>query len=57
VRLQSTSGDVAVDLTTTISERVTNEDIDPAAFRVDAPADARPLTLDELRQAGPLRGN
>jgi outer membrane lipoprotein-sorting protein len=57
VRLQSTSADVAVDLTTSISELVTNEDIDPAAFRVDAPADARPLTLDELRQAGPLRGN
>jgi outer membrane biogenesis lipoprotein LolB len=57
VRLESASQDVRVDLTTTISQLETNVDIDAAAFRVEAPADARPLTLDELRQAGPLRGN
>jgi len=57
VRLESASPDARVDLTTTISQLETNTDLDPAAFRVDAPADARPLTLEELRQAGPLRGN
>jgi outer membrane lipoprotein-sorting protein len=57
VRLQSTSGGLAVDLTTTISQLETNVAIDAAAFRVDVPKDARLLTLEELRQAGPLRGN
>ena len=57
VRLESASPDARVDLTTTISQLETNTDLDPAAFRVDAPAGARPLTLEELRQAGPLRGN
>jgi hypothetical protein len=57
VRLVSSSPDVRVDVTTTISQVETNVDIDPAAFRVEVPAGARPLTLEELRQAGPLRGN
>jgi hypothetical protein len=57
VRLQSSSAAVAVDLTTTISQLETNVAIDAAAFRVDVPSDARPLTLEELRRAGPLRGN
>ena len=56
VRLVSSSPDVRVDLTTTIAQLETNADLDPAAFRVDVPPDARPLTLEELRQAGPLRG-
>lgn len=57
VRLRSQSAAVAVDLTTTISQLETNVDIDAAAFTVNVPAGAAPLTLDELRQAGPLRGN
>jgi hypothetical protein len=48
---------VAVDLTATISQLETNVDLDAAAFTVNVPAGAAPLTLDELRQAGPLRGN
>jgi hypothetical protein len=55
VRLQSTAADLAVDLTTEIAQVATNEDLSPEAFRVEAPADARPLSLDELRQSGPLR--
>ena len=29
--------------------------VDAAAFRVDVPSDAKPLTLEELRDSGPLR--
>ena len=57
VRLQSTAADARVDLTTDISQLETNLDIDAAAFRVDLPPDARPLSLEELRESGPLRGN
>ena len=57
VRLESQSPTVRVDLTTNISQLETNADIDAAAFTVEAPRDARPLTLEELREAGPLRGN
>ena len=57
VRLQSATAAVSVDLTTEISQLETNVALDAAAFRVDVPPNARPLTLEELRQAGPLRGN
>ena len=33
-----------------------DKDIDPAAFTVDDTS-AAPMTLEELRQLGPLRGN
>jgi len=55
VRLTSASQKVPVDLTTGISELETNVDLDPAAFRIEVPPGAKPLTLDELRQSGPLR--
>ena len=55
VRLTSGSQKVPVDLTTGISELETNVDLDPAAFRMDVPPDAKPLTLEELRDSGPLR--
>jgi hypothetical protein len=42
------------DLTLTLAEVDLNVQIDPAAFTIDVPPDARPLTLDELRRAGPL---
>lgn len=57
VRLRSDAPGVAVDLATSISQLETNGDIDATAFTVDPPADATPLTLAELRAAGPLRGN
>ena len=44
------------DLTIRLSQVEVNEPIDPAAFAVDVPADATPITLEELRQAGPLGG-
>ena len=42
------------DLTIRLSQVEVNQPIDPAAFAVDIPADAVPITLDELRRAGPL---
>lgn len=41
-------------LTLRIAELETNVQLEPAAFKVDVPADARALTLDELRRSGPL---
>jgi outer membrane lipoprotein-sorting protein len=55
VRLTSESQKVPVDLTTGISDLEANVDLDAATFRIDVPPDAKPLTLDELRESGPLR--
>lgn len=54
VRLQSTQPDVNVDLTATLSQIETNKDLEDAAFNVTVPPDADPITLDELRDSGPL---
>lgn len=49
------SGDLAAaDLTLTISQVETNVAVPDRAFTMDVPADAVPLTLEELRDAGPL---
>jgi outer membrane biogenesis lipoprotein LolB len=56
VRLISNSQTVNVDLTAAITQVQTNTDLDAAAFTVDVLPNARPLTLEELRDAGPLRG-
>jgi hypothetical protein len=56
VRLRSEGGSVDVDLTATLSQVQTNLDLAAETFAVEIPADAAPLTLDELRAAGPLRG-
>jgi outer membrane biogenesis lipoprotein LolB len=55
VRLQS-SGAVRVDLVATLSQIEVNIDIPPEAFTLSVPADAVPMTVDELRDGGPLRG-
>jgi outer membrane lipoprotein-sorting protein len=44
-----------VDLTADISQLETNTEIDGKAFAVDVPPTAQPITLEQLRQAGPLR--
>jgi hypothetical protein len=54
VRLQSNQAALMVDLTTMLSQIETNKDLDDAAFTVNAPPDAEPITLDELRESGPL---
>jgi hypothetical protein len=42
------------DITLRISQLEMNTTIEPVAFGVNVPPDALPLTLDELRRAGPL---
>ena len=44
----------AVDLSLALSDVATNITLNPAAFAVVVPADAVPMTLAELRDAGPL---
>lgn len=55
VRLKSEQ-QPAVDLSVEISQIETNLPIDDAAFTIDVPRDAQPMTLAELREAGPLSG-
>lgn len=56
VRLRSHggSGTVTADLTVGLSQVEINVPLDPSAFTVRVPEGALPLTLDELRRAGPL---
>ena len=56
VRLRSVNPAVDVDLTASVGQLETNVAIDAAAFAVDIPPDALPITLAELRDAGPLGG-
>jgi hypothetical protein len=55
-RLRSLAGTTDVDLTATVSQLEVNVDVDAAAFTLSVPADARPMTIDDLRAGGPLRG-
>jgi hypothetical protein len=50
------SGTPRADLTVRLSDVNINVPMDGAVFAVDVPAAAQPLTLDELRRAGPLGG-
>lgn len=45
---------VAVDVTLALSDVATNLTMKPGTFNVDVPSDAAPMTLAELRDAGPL---
>jgi hypothetical protein len=60
VRLRSSvqgAGDgPAVDMTARLAQIETNSDLDAGVFDVVVPASAMPMTLDELREVGPLRG-
>jgi len=47
------TADVA-DITLRISQLEINTTIDPKAFQVEVPADAVPLSLEQLRRAGPM---
>lgn len=53
LRLQST-GEPTTDLTVRLSDVQINVPLDPEVFVVDVPAAAAPLTIEELRRAGPL---
>jgi hypothetical protein len=48
------AGGASTDLTIRLSQVDVNEPIDAAVFEVDIPAGAAPMTLEELRQSGPL---
>ena len=56
VKLISLNPDIQVGLTAALSQVETNQAIDPEAFVVQEPKNVMPMTLEELRQAGPLRG-
>ena len=51
---QGSSQGATADLTLTISQVEINVTLDDAVFTVEVPSDAVPLTLEELRDAGPL---
>jgi len=55
LRLQAT-GTPEADVTVRLSDVNINVTLEPEVFAVDVPAGAEPLTLDELRRAGPLGG-
>ena len=54
VRLESDQPAVMVDLTVNLSQIETNKDLEDAAFTVNVPRDAEAITVDELRESGPL---
>ena len=54
VRLQSDQPALMVDLTAALSQIETNKNLESAAFTVNVPPGAEPITLDELRDSGPL---
>lgn len=47
-------GKAMTDLTIGVSQTVTNRTLPDAAFEVDVPATAVPITIEQLRQSGPL---
>jgi hypothetical protein len=53
VRLRSDTAR-RIDLTAQIAQLEVNVDVAAAAFAVNVPADARPLSIEELRENGPL---
>jgi outer membrane biogenesis lipoprotein LolB len=54
IRLRSASEPANVDMSATLAQIEVNVDVNPAAFTVDVPSTASPLSLEELREAGPL---
>ena len=54
IRLRSAAEPTTVDMTATLAQIEVNTDLQPATFNVDVPAGTAPLSLDELRDAGPL---
>ena len=55
VRLISTNPDLRVGINAALSQVETNQAVDPKAFIVEEPKNVMPMTVEELRQAGPLR--
>jgi hypothetical protein len=58
IRLRVEDGSqVTADITLRVSQAEVNPALDARVFAADVPTDAEPLTLDELRRAGPLGDN
>jgi outer membrane lipoprotein-sorting protein len=58
IRLRAESqGHTTADVTLRLSEVEINTTLDPRTFQVDLPEHPVPLTLEELRRAGPLGGS
>jgi hypothetical protein len=55
VRLRSLDAAVNVDMTAVVSQLEANVPIEPVAFKVTVSPGLLPMTLDELRNSGPLR--
>lgn len=56
VRVRDAAG-TALDLTARVDQLQINVDLPEAAFTVDVPPDAEPITLDDLRSVAALRGD
>jgi hypothetical protein len=56
IRLRGESQGANADLTLRLSDVEINTTLHPKVFEVDLPERAVPLTLEELRRAGPLGG-
>jgi hypothetical protein len=54
--VMNTSDGADADIALRVSELEVNKPLDPAVFKLAIPEGARPLTLEELRRAGPLGG-
>jgi hypothetical protein len=54
IRSTTRAGEQVADIRLRVSGLELNTAIDPKAFVLDVPADADPLTLEELRRSGPL---
>ena len=54
IRSTRDRGEQVADIRLRVSGLEVNTAIDPKAFALDVPADADPLTLEELRRSGPL---
>ena len=57
LRAESRAARAAADLTLRLSDVEINTTLDPKTFEPDLPAHPVPLTLEELRRAGPLGGS
>lgn len=56
VQLVSTGTGLPVNVKASLSQVEPNTGVDPAAFVVNAPKDVTAFTIEDLRRAGPLRG-
>ena len=54
IRLRTTTQTAPTDLTIRLSQIDVNQPLDAGVFDADVPAGATPMTLQELREAGPL---